>query len=135
MGNQNELILVVGYTEASEQFIGALQRLNKPFAVLTNNKSEYKRLLKSGVEQIVLINTSELSTWIVPAHAYSQIYLFEQSLPLCCRFIQICRSWTSEPIYVITKEVQPRLIYKGLGANYVIHTHSNDVTFLLENAN
>ncbi|MCR8644948.1 hypothetical protein NV379_20040 [Paenibacillus sp. N1-5-1-14] len=131
MGSQEEFILIVGHTEASEFFMKELQRLNKPFVVLTNNKVEQKKMLKSGIANIVRIDTSEHSTWLVPEHHYQQVYVFEQSLPLCCRFIQICRSWTNQPIYVITKQLRPRLIYRGLGANYVIHSHSDDVTFLL----
>jgi len=46
--------------------------------------------------------------------------------------IEICRSWTGKPIYVITGSGNPRLIYKGLGVNYVIHSNSDDVSFLLD---
>lgn len=48
-----------------------------------------------------------------------------------CGDVQICRSWTSKPIYVITGSQNPRNVYKGLGVDYVIHSNAQDYAFLI----
>ncbi|MCY9669919.1 hypothetical protein M5X11_34265 [Paenibacillus alginolyticus] len=83
------------------------------------------------MKQIIQVNTSEPGLSIIPDYPIGNVILFEESLPLCCRYIQICRGLTSRPIYVITQSVNPRLIYKGLGADYVIYSKKGDAKFLL----
>ncbi|UVI30788.1 hypothetical protein [Paenibacillus spongiae] len=129
--NSREAILVSAPNAAGEAFIKLLQCRGIPFVAIVNNRNEYDRMLELGVSQIVTVNTNEEKTWIVPEIAIGSIYLFEKSLNLCCRYLQICRSWTSDPVYVVTHSMQPRLVYKGLGANYIIHSHGRDLSLLL----
>jgi hypothetical protein len=74
-----------------------------------------------GAERILAVNTSEEDTWIMPDYRIGRVVLFERSVNLCCRYIQICRGWTTEPICVVTDSHKPRHVYKGLGADSVIH--------------
>ncbi|TDF96311.1 hypothetical protein [Paenibacillus piri] len=129
--DRQEIDLVSAPNKAGEAFICHLMRQGLPFAALTNNKSEKQRLERIGVSRIVIIDTASQSKWAVPQFPVGKVFLFEQSLNLCCRYIQICRSWTAKPIYVITGVSSPRLVYKGLGANYVIHSTGEDVSFLV----
>ncbi|QYR23172.1 hypothetical protein KZ483_09755 [Paenibacillus sp. sptzw28] len=126
-----DLILVSAPNIRGEDFIRQLKDKRIPFAVITRNKAEHERIMTLGVERIIAVNTTKEITWAVPEFRIGKVYLFESSLNLCCRYIQICRSWTTKPIYVITDSCNPRLVYKGLGANYVIHTSSNDISFLI----
>ncbi|MBP1989958.1 hypothetical protein [Paenibacillus eucommiae] len=127
----DDYIFVSAPNKAGENFLQMLRCRGFAYAALTNNENEAKRLLESGVKHLVMVDTSEHKTWILPEFPVGSIFLFETSVTLCCRYIQICRKWTTKPIYVITHSCNPRLIYKGLGADYVIYTHSEDLSFLI----
>lgn len=103
-----------------------------PFIALSNNKNDSDRISKLGAEQVVIVDSGGHETWIIPDLPIGNVYLFENSFNLCCRYIQMCRGWTSKPIYVITHSFNPRLVYRGLGAEYVIYTHNDDVSFLIQ---
>ncbi|MFC5404456.1 hypothetical protein [Cohnella soli] len=125
------IVLVSAPTPAGESFVKLLQTRNVPFAVIVNNAAERKRMSIIGADRIVEVNTAKEETWIVPEVEVGKVFLFESSLALICRYIQICRSWTTEPIYVLTESHQPRHVYKGLGASYVIHSHGLNCEFLV----
>jgi hypothetical protein len=132
--NQQDLILVSAPNRAGEGFIRLLMKQGLPCAAIANNKGEKQRLIELGVKHILMVDTIEKNDWIIPKFPIGKVYIFERSLNLCCRYIQMCRTWTSRPIYVITHTSNPRLVYNGLGASYVIHTTSEDVSFLVETA-
>ncbi|MDF2669314.1 MAG: hypothetical protein K0R67_1620 [Paenibacillus sp.] len=127
-----ERILVSAPNRTGELFIRELIRNNVAFAALVNNRAEMDKLKQIGVKEWVMLDTIDQTTWILPDFPVGKVFLFETSQTLCCRYIQICRTWTVKPIYVITHTNHPRLIYKGLGAAYVIHTYSSEVSFLAE---
>lgn len=131
MEEWQEMILVSAPTKAGEEFIHQLIYYKIPFAAIANNRAERDRLESIGTKNIVLIDTTDEQTWIIPDFSVSKVFLFESSLNLCCRYLRICRTWTSDPIYVITHSSNPRLIYKGLGATFVIHTNNHHVSFLV----
>lgn len=126
-----ERILVSAPTKAGEQFIRLLQSKQLPFAALTNNEDEKKRLEEMEVGCIIVLDTRDSQAPMIPAFPIGKAFLFERSLPLCCRCLQICRPWTARTIYVVTLGGNARLIYKGIGADYVIHSRSEDFSFLL----
>ncbi|RED52964.1 hypothetical protein [Cohnella lupini] len=127
----DELILVSPATKAGESFIHALKVRGMPFATLTNNENGKKRLVKLGVEHVLRVDTRGNKPNVVPELPIGKVYLFEDSLTLCCRYIQICRQWTGKPIFVITRGDNSKQIYKGLGADYVIHSNGSDLSFLI----
>jgi hypothetical protein len=128
---QSDYLLITAPNKAGEDFMKQVKLVGLPFIVLTNNRMERLKLEGLGVKQITQVDTSVRGTSIVPDYPIGNVILFEESLLLCCRYIQICRRWTSKPIYVITQSVNPRLVYKGLGADYVIYSKNGDVKFLL----
>ncbi|MDR6551746.1 hypothetical protein [Paenibacillus qinlingensis] len=128
---QSDFLLIAPSTKAGEDFMKHVKLLGLPFIALTNNKMERLKLEGQGVKQIIRVDTSEPAKTMIPDYPIGNVILFEESLPLCCRYIQICRSWTSGRIYVVTQSTNPRLIYKGLGADYVIYSKNGDVKFLL----
>jgi hypothetical protein len=130
--NTEEVILVSAPTKAGEAFMQTLKHRDISFAAMTNSEVEKARLNKIGISQVIVVDTKNHCTWGLPNLPVGRIYLFEHSLALCCRYIQICRSWTSKPIYVVTSGNNSRMIYRGLGANYVIHTQGRDVSYLIE---
>ena len=131
MDNRQNFILVSASSKAGEAFVRLLMAHRLPFAAIVNNKREQARMKELGVDRIISVDTTEENTWRIPDFPIGKIFLFESSFTLCCRFIRICSPWTTEPIYVITHSNNPRPIYKGLGASFVIHTNSDEVSFLL----
>ncbi|MFH5181396.1 hypothetical protein ACHHV8_01375 [Paenibacillus sp. TAB 01] len=132
MEDSQELTLVSAPNPTGEAFIRQLLFHQLPFAVMVNNKKEQSRLAKLGVKHFLLVDTTEQLNWTAPAFQVGRVFLFENSFNLCCRYIQMCRRWTANPIYVITHTNHPRLVYRGLGANYVIHSNSDEIPFLLQ---
>lgn len=132
MADQDEYELVWAPTKAGENFIKLLKFKGLQVAGLTNNHAGKKRLEELGIEHFVVVDTNHQNTWVQPSFPVGKVYLFESSLTLCCRYIQMCRTWTRKPIFVITTSLNPRLVYKGLGAKYVIYSHSGDVAFLAD---
>ncbi|KKO53936.1 hypothetical protein [Paenibacillus sp. DMB20] len=131
MEKPQSLVVVSAPTKAGEEFILQLIRNDIPFAAIANNRAERERLCRIGAKHIIMLDTADEQTWIIPEFSVSKVFLFESSLNLCCRYLRICRTWTSDPIYVVTHSSNPRLIYKGLGATFVLHTNNNNVSFLL----
>lgn len=128
---EREYMLVAGMNEAAQTFIRLLQYKGIPFAVLTNNKQEQKQFENNGVATVIRVDTSEQASWDVPEIAIGNVFVFESSLALSCRYLQCCSLWTTKPIYVITPHLNPRAIYKGLGAKYVIYSQAAEHGFLL----
>lgn len=124
-------IVVAGLSEAGHSFIRTLQFRRLKFIVLTNSKAEEKRLRKQGIQDVLYINTNKRGSWQPPDVPICEVFIFESSLALSCRFVQCCRSWTSRSIYVITQQWNPRAIYKGLGANHIVFSQTGEVGFLL----
>lgn len=130
-----DVALVTAPDALAVNFIKTLQIQKIPFALMVNNTRDYEEALKRGVERIIQVNTTKRRNWKFPEFPIGSVYIFEESLTLSCRYLQICRSWTSKPIYVITHHQHPNAIYKQIGANYVIYTHGKDVSFLLLDEN
>lgn len=129
---QTETILVVAPNNDGRKFVKLLQHHHLPFAVLTNSTAEEKHFEKQGVEQILRIDTSMTEKWVIPKMTVGCIFIFESSLNLTCRYLQICRSWTEREIYVITRQLMhPRGVYQRMGADHVIYTKTGEVGFIL----
>jgi hypothetical protein len=126
-----EHILVSAPTKAGEQFIQLLKLKEVPFAVITNSKAEKKRLERTGVEKLLFIQTREPETWVKPDYPVGRVFLFQRSLPLCCCYLQMTRSWTGQAVYVITDRNQPQGIYKALGADEVIYSRTGNLGYLI----
>lgn len=131
MEKPQDYILVSAPNKAGEEFIRQLMYKQISFAAIANNRAEQERMMELGCRDIILIDTRDEQTWIIPEFPVSKVFLFESSLNLCCRYLRICRTWTAKSIYVITHSSNPRLIYKGLGADVVLHTNQHQVSFLI----
>jgi len=132
MKQQLDRILVTAPNKTGECFIRELIQKGLSFAAIANNGNEKRRLEELGVKTIVTVDTNDEGTWIAPDFPVGQVYIFESSLNLSCRYIRILKTWTSEPIYVVIHSGHPRLIYKALGAGYVIYAKNEDVSFLIQ---
>lgn len=125
-----EFVLVCAPTKGGEHFIKMLKIKGIRVAGLTNNSEGKARLEELGVENNILVDTRHQKTWSRPPFPVSRVYLFENSFTLCCRYIQMCRAWTSQPIVVITTSLKPRLVYTSLGASYVIYSYSGEAEYV-----
>lgn len=127
---EEDCILIAAPNQAGLNFVRLLLSKRRNVAVLVNNKTEEKRARKLGTVQVIRVKTEDEKTWRIPEFRIGRVFIFETTLTLTCRYLQLCRQWTSSPIIVITPERHPRMIYKGLGATYVIHSGSCEVGFL-----
>lgn len=124
-------ILVTATSKSGKAFMSALHAMNMPCAVLTNSKPEMLELIELGIEPIILVDTVDKFARVVPDIPIGRVFIFEESLPLTCRYLQAIQSWTNQPIYVVTDSIVARNLYKELGATYVIYSRNAEVSFLL----
>jgi len=126
-----DVVLVSAPNIAGESFMKLLKQKFIPFAAIVNNGAEYERAAALGAAHVIVVNTAKEQSWLIPQVGIGKVFLFESSLNLSCRYAQICRSWTSCPIYVITGSLNPRHVYKRLGVNFVIYSNAQDYSFLI----
>ncbi|CAH0120805.1 hypothetical protein PAE9249_03329 [Paenibacillus sp. CECT 9249] len=93
---QDDYFLVSAPTEGGQAFLRTLAMKEMPYAALTNNKTEKQVLEEIGVKHILMVNAKESRAPMIPEMPIRKVYLFEQSLNWCCRYIQICRLWTTK---------------------------------------
>ncbi len=100
---EQEFTIVSAPNRTGLHFVRQLQCRNVPFAVLVNELDQREPLAQLGIEHMIHVNITSHDIQFIPDVPVGKVYLFEKNLPLCCRLIQICRSWTSRPLYVITQ--------------------------------
>ena len=87
---ESEFILVFAPIKTGEQFIHHLKHKNLPFVVVTNNENEQLKLSKLGVDHLILIlDTGGSREMAASQYPIGKIFLFEDTLSLCCRYLQI----------------------------------------------
>ncbi|MEK5060616.1 hypothetical protein BK126_22680 [Paenibacillus sp. FSL H7-0326] len=126
----DDVIIVSAGSKPGRSFIKTLSMRDLPFAILVGSAQERKEMERLYTEPVIQVDFSEQAPEPPDFHV-GQVFLFEESLPVCCKYIQICRLWTCKPIYVISERSKPRLIYRGLGATHVIYSRGSDCSFLL----
>lgn len=128
----DERILVAAPTLCGERFIQTLQRREIPFAALASDERQLEALNRLGVRHIAWLGEeNDEAPAAMPDYPIGDVYIFERSLPQCCRYIQACRSWTSGTLFVISHRCNPKMIYRGLGADRIILSNGEDVSFLI----
>lgn len=128
---QEEYILVSAPNQAGKDFIHLLRERKIPYYAITNNNYGRKRLEAMGVNQILMVNTEDERTWSIPDIRIGNVYLFELSFNLCCRYIQICKQWNPSSIHIISKRITTRVAYRGLGVDQLTYINNNDIDILL----
>ncbi|MGZ9585254.1 hypothetical protein [Paenibacillus marinisediminis] len=131
MYDTDRTIAVFAPNAMGVDFVRSLKGAGIPVAAVVNNAQCDARMKKLGVKNIWRINTSKSLTDSQPSRRVGRIYLFETSFALTCRLLKHCRPWTTDSIVVITKHHNPRSIYQLLGADMVLYTQSEQVSFLL----
>lgn len=127
----DEYVLVSAPNRAGKEFISLLRSKGIQYYAITNNNYGKKRLEAMGVDRIIMVNTEDASSWTAPEIRISQVYLFEVSFNLCCRYIQICKDWNPKSIHVITKRGNARVTYRALGADHFTYINNNQEASLL----
>ncbi|MNW43694.1 hypothetical protein D3C74_209030 [compost metagenome] len=131
--NGHAAVMVYAPNQAGEQFMQTLSEGGHSFAVVACSPAEQRYLSARGLTNIVRINFKEQSLIYSSENEFSRVYIFEEELGRCCKVLDIIRKWTNGIIYVITTKHYPQMMYRMLGANYVIRTTKDDVSFLIEN--
>ncbi|CAI6050951.1 hypothetical protein [Cohnella sp. JJ-181] len=124
-------ILVAAPSEAGRNFIRLLLIKKQPVAAVTNSRREAKLLEKLGVDVIWQVNTTSTKDSLVPAFPIGRVFLFESSLPLTCQYLKLVSRFDCQAITVISHDWHPQIVYKKLGATYVVRTRAEEVGFLI----
>lgn len=127
---EEECILVAAPNKSALNFTLLLLAKGRKVVLLVNNRTEEVQAGKLGALQVIRVKTDDENTWQAPKFPIGRAFIFETSLALTCRYLKLCRMWTAGPIIVITPQHNPRMIYKGLGADFIIHSASGEVGFL-----
>ena len=126
------IILVYAPNQAGEQFVRTLREGNQAFGVVVNLRTEHCDFEKWELKSIVHLSGKEKILCDFPEIAIRKVYIFEQDFFQALAVLETIRKCTSEAIYVITPNHYPQMIYKALGADYVIRTVSSDLSFLVD---
>ena len=78
MEKPQEFILVSAPNKAGEEFIRQLIYMRISFAAIANNRVEQERR-ELGRTNMILIDTRDEQTWIIPEFPVSKVYLFESA--------------------------------------------------------
>lgn len=133
MSRCHAMLLVFAPNPAGEKFLQALSEGEEFFVALACSPDQQRHLYELGVKNVIEVDIKEKYLKQLPEKEFSKVYIFEEQLGQCYQVLEVIRQWTCGTIYVITKNHYPQMIYKALGADFVIRTASNDLSFLLDN--
>ncbi|QCT04791.1 hypothetical protein E6C60_4086 [Paenibacillus algicola] len=125
--------LVSAHTRAGLAFVQTLAEHHIPVALLNGGPEEWAGLASMAEHERLLISVNAADSFpAYPPTPIGSVFLFENSLPMICSYLQSIKGWTGNSIYVITEHCRYRTLYSQLGADYVIYSQSGDVSFLLD---
>lgn len=124
-------ILVSAPNRAGELFLCRLRQSGLPHAAVVNNPYEKSRLESLGIGELIEVDTKDSSTWTAPDVTIENVFLFEDSMNLCCRYIQLCKAWKTGPIHVVTRSDCSRAVYRSLGVKHLKYTTRREIPELV----
>ncbi|GAA3409361.1 hypothetical protein ACFFNY_09525 [Paenibacillus hodogayensis] len=120
-------ILVAAPNRAGELFLCKLRERGLPHAAIVNNAYERSRIEALGISPVITVDTRDKSTWLPPDYPIGKVFLFEDSMSLCCRYIQLCQSWNTGSIHAVTRTDCSSTIYRALGVRHLRYTTKRDI--------
>lgn len=124
-------VLVSAPNRAGELFLRRLRQRGVPHVAMVNNQSGKERLESLGISPVLVVDTRDKATWRPPDVPIGKVFLFEDSMNLSCRYIQICQTWQTGSIHAVTRSDNSRGIYRALGAKHVKYETKRDIPELL----
>lgn len=135
MSEDAVMLVSTGQSSAGMEFVRLLLKRGIGVIVLVHNAEEEQQLteLIGKIRVHRLYNSGSADGMPIASEwAVRHAFVFERNLPECCQDIQLCHSWCPQRLYVVTSSLNPvQLVYRGLGASYVIHSRSGDISFVL----
>lgn len=135
MSEDAVMLVSTGQSSAGMEFVRLLLKRGMGVIVLVHNAEEEEQLTELiGKISVYRLYPSGSANKMPIALDWAVIhaFVFERNLPECCQDIQLCHSWGPQRLYVVTSSLNPvQLVYRGLGATYVIHSQSGDISFVL----
>ncbi|MGE6668699.1 hypothetical protein [Paenibacillus xylanexedens] len=126
------IVVSAGHSAAGMNFVDLLLKKGLAFVVLVHSEEEREQLQTLGAFPVRYIQETKGMQQTRPEYMVTNAFVFENNLPQCCQDIQLCHSWYPQHLYVVSSNKAPvGLVYKGLGATYVIHSQTGNVSFLL----
>jgi hypothetical protein len=124
-------ILVSAPNRAGEMFLCRLRQKGVPHAAMVNNSFERSRLEALGIGPVIVVDTKDRATWAPPDLRIGKVFLFEDSMNLCCRYIHICKTWKIDSIHAVTRSDYSRAVYRSLGVKHLTYTTRRDIPELV----
>ena len=134
MSEEAVMLVSTGQSSAGMDFVRLLLKRGMGVMVLVHNAEEEQQLIDliGKVPVHRLYNSGSDRIPMASEWAVKHAFVFERNLPECCQDIRLCHSWCPQRLYVVTSSLNPvHLMYRGLGASYVIHSRSGDISFVL----
>ncbi|MEF3304369.1 hypothetical protein [Paenibacillus sp. GYB003] len=120
-------ILVSAPNRAGELFLSRLRQRGVPHMAIANNMYEKNRLESLGIRRVLVVDTRDRGSWTPPDIRIGKVFLFEDSMNLCCRYIHICKSWKTEAIHAVTRSDYSRAVYRSLGVKHLKYANKKDI--------
>lgn len=127
----NAVTLVFAPNHAGKRFVEALFEQHIPYAIVSCQEASEMQATQAQIFNGVRVHMNEDECDKPSEMVFNKVFLFEEQTAVCCRLLIAIRRITPAPIYVITKRHHPQMLYRSIGAQYVIRTNSDDVTFLI----
>ncbi|MEC0124897.1 NmrA family NAD(P)-binding protein [Paenibacillus pabuli] len=126
------MMVSTGCGETGKNFVDVLLKKGFAVVVLVHSEEEGKQLQSLGAVTVRYIQEMTDRNQLPPEFVVKNAFVFENNLPQCCQDIELCHSFCPQQLYVVSSnKAHVGLVYKNLGATYVIHSRNGNVSFLL----
>ncbi|WP_166246453.1 hypothetical protein [Paenibacillus turpanensis] len=125
------LTLVYAPNQFGRTFLRRLISEGVPVAALVNSERQKRVLEGYGITQFVRLNT-RMENCPLQRGAVQHVYLFDESMPLTCRFLRAFRPLVPGRIVIIRNMSSIPGLYRHLGADTMVNATEGELDMLIE---
>lgn len=118
--NDSKLTLVYAPNEPARRFVKLLLSLGVPVAAVVNSGRQKRIHEGYGISRFVRFNT-KTDDCPLKRGSINNVYLFDDSVPLICKYLKLIRPYVSGRIIVVTQRASIPGLYRHLGADQLLH--------------
>ncbi|MDQ6419625.1 hypothetical protein RB620_09295 [Paenibacillus sp. LHD-117] len=125
------LTLVYAPNDYARQFMRVLKAQGKQAAAVVNSARQQKILEGYGINRFVRLDT-KAAECPLQSGLIGDVYLFDDSFPLTCRYIRLIKPHVTGRIVVVLQSAGIPALYRHLGADKLCHEAAHPYQLLLE---
>ncbi|MFD0589074.1 hypothetical protein ACFQZE_13815 [Paenibacillus sp. GCM10027627] len=114
------LTLVYAPNEPARQFVKLLLSRGLPVAAVVNSARQKRIHEGFGINRFVRLDT-KAADCPLKMGSIGNVYLFDDSVPLICRYLKLIRPFVLGRIIVVTQSASIPGLYRHLGADQLLH--------------